>query len=71
MERLEEKIAYLELRVADLESSLAAETRTTLALSERVALLEKALQVLATRQSAPKEEVLGAFVEDDPVPHSG
>jgi len=69
--RLEEKVAYLELRVADLEAALARETTTTLDLSERVRLLERALQVLATRQTAPAGEVQGAFTDDDPVPHSG
>jgi hypothetical protein len=69
--RLEEKVAYLELRVSDLETALARDARVNLGLTERLELLERALRVLATRQASPQGEVQGAFTDDDPVPHSG
>jgi hypothetical protein len=68
---LQEKVAYLELRVADLSSSLDREMRENAGLAERLDLLERALQVLAARSRSPSGEVQGAFTVDDPVPHSG
>jgi hypothetical protein len=69
--KLQEKVAYLELRVADLEEALGRETGGTDAVVERVELLERALQTLALRTQHHSVEVLGANVVDDPVPHSG
>jgi hypothetical protein len=68
---VQEKVAYLELRVADLETALAREARENGQLAERLDILERALQVLAARSRPQTGEVQGAFTVDDPVPHSG
>lgn len=68
---LQEKVAYLELRVGDLEAALAREARENGQLAERLDILERALQVLAARSRPQTGEVQGAFTVDDPVPHSG
>jgi hypothetical protein len=68
---LQEKVAYLELRVSDLEQALAREAREHGALAERLDILERALQALAARHRPHRGEVQGAFTVDDPVPHSG
>jgi hypothetical protein len=68
---MQEKLAYLELRVSDLEHALAREAREHGALAERLDILERALQVLASRHRPQSGEVQGAFTVDDPVPHSG
>jgi hypothetical protein len=68
---IQEKVAYLELRVSDLEQALAREAREHGALAERLDILERALQVLAARHRPQSGEVQGAFTVDDPVPHSG
>ncbi len=69
---LQEKVAYLELRVADLEEALGRETGENVAVMKRIELLERALQTLALRtRSQQGGEILGANVVDDPVPHSG
>jgi hypothetical protein len=71
MVSMQEKLAYLELRVSDLEHALAREAREHGALAERLDILERALQVLAARNRPQSGEVQGAFTVDDPVPHSG
>lgn len=68
---LQEKVAYLELQVADLSASLDREMQENVGYGERLDLLERALQVLAARSRTPSSEVQGAFTVDDPVPHSG
>ena len=68
---VQEKVAYLELRVADLETALAREALENGQLAERLDILERALQVLAARSRPQTGEVQGAFTVDDPVPHSG
>jgi septal ring factor EnvC (AmiA/AmiB activator) len=68
---LQEKVAYLELRIGDLETALAREARENGQLAERLDILERALQVLAARSRPQTGEVQGAFTVDDPVPHSG
>lgn len=70
--RLEEKLMFLEQRVADLDVALTKEVTENARLADRVQLIERALQTLASR-TAPRTpgEVQGAFTVDDPVPHSG
>lgn len=68
---LQEKVAYLELRIGDLETALGREARENGQLAERLDILERALQVLAARSRPQTGEVQGAFTVDDPVPHSG
>ena len=69
-QRLQEKIAFLELQVADLDTALRREARAHHDLEDRVGALEGALRHLADR--VPRgEEVAGANAVDDPVPHSG
>jgi len=70
--RLEEKLMFLEQRVADLDLALTKEVTENARLADRVQLIERALQTLASR-TAPRTpgEVQGAFTVDDPVPHSG
>lgn len=71
---LEIKVAFLGEEVTALSASLSREVREKLALTERVALLEKALQALATRtpkaQGGAADDV-GANADTDPVPHAG
>ena len=70
--RLEEKLAFLELRVFDLERALDRESGDAHRLMERLETVERALQILALRQRQnPSQQVQGADSEDDPVPHSG
>ncbi len=70
--RLQEKVMFLEQRVADLDSALTKEATENARLADRVQLIERALQTLASR-TAPRSpgEIQGAFTVDDPVPHSG
>ena len=70
--RLEEKIMFLEQRLADLDLALTKEAAENARLADRVQLIERALQTLASR-TAPRTpgEIQGAFTVDDPVPHSG
>ncbi len=70
--RLEEKIMFLEERVATLDAALTRESGENARLAERVRVIERALQTLASR-TAPRTagEIQGAFTVDDPVPHSG
>jgi hypothetical protein len=70
--QLEEKLAFLELRIFDLERAVDREAGENSRLAERLETIERALQILAQRQrQAPTREVQGANSEDDPVPHSG
>ena len=70
--RLEEKLMFLEERVATLDAALTRESAENARLAERVRVIERALQTLASR-TAPRTpgEIQGAFTVDDPVPHSG
>ncbi len=70
--RLEEKLMFLEQRVAHLDTALTRESRENSRLAERVEIVERALQTLAAR-TAPRSpgEIQGAFTVDDPVPNSG
>jgi hypothetical protein len=70
--RLEEKLMFLEERVATLDAALTRESAENARLTERVRVIERALQTLASR-TAPRTpgEIQGAFTVDDPVPHSG
>ena len=72
MVRLQEKIMFLEQRVADLDIALTKAATENARLADRVQLIERALQTLASR-TAPRTpgEIQGAFTVDDPVPHSG
>jgi uncharacterized coiled-coil protein SlyX len=68
---LEIKLSFLEEQVQTLSQALVNETRTNVALGERVTLLERALQILAARMpQKPKGEDV-ADVNHDHVPHSG
>ncbi len=74
LNELEIKVAFLDEQVSTLSSSLAREVRESVALADRVAMLEKALLTLAAR--TPKAhggaaDDVGANAETDPVPHSG
>lgn len=70
LQRLQEKVAYLELQVTDLDTALRKEAQVNGALEDRVSALEKALRLLAAR--VPRgEEIGGEYTVDDPVPHSG
>lgn len=71
---LEVKLAFLAEETQSLSTSLSREVRENVALADRVAMLEKALQALATR--TPKSvggsgDDVGADAATDPVPHSG
>ncbi len=70
---VEVKLSFLEQQVGELATTLAREVREHLALQERVALLEKALQVLAQRspRAGGTGDDVGADAATDPVPHSG
>jgi len=70
--QLEEKLAFLELRIFDLEKAVDREAGENSRLAERLETVERALQILAQRQrQSPTREIQGANSEDDPVPHSG
>lgn len=71
---LEIKVAFLDEQVQTLSASLSREVRENVALGQRVALLEKALQALAQRvpkASGGTADDEGANADTDPVPHSG
>src|SRR5688572_14925047 len=67
---LQEKFAFLEVTVDDLNRALVAKERTITDLERRVEALENALRSLAARKGG-EQEVLGAHPEEDPVPRSG
>jgi uncharacterized coiled-coil protein SlyX len=71
---LEVKVAFLEETVLELSRTLAREVQEKLAATDRIALLEKALKVLAQRdpgRSGGTSDDVGADAATDPVPHSG
>jgi uncharacterized coiled-coil protein SlyX len=68
---IETKLAWQSEKVEALSDALVEKEGRISALEGRVERLEKALTILAQRQSAPTPEIAGALDVDDPVPRSG
>ena len=68
---LQTKQAWHDEKLDVMSSALIEKERRITALEERVERLERALTILAQRQSTPPQEIAGALEVDDPVPRSG
>ena len=68
---LQTKQAWHDEKLDAMSSALIEKEKRISALEERVERLERALTILAQRQSAPAREIAGAHDADDPVPRSG
>lgn len=66
---LEIKVSYQEKRIAELDDTVLAQSRRIDELEDMLRAVKTALQRL--RESGEGGAVLGAYPEEDPVPHSG
>jgi uncharacterized coiled-coil protein SlyX len=65
------KLSWQDEKIEALSSALVEKEKRIGLLEEQVARLERAMQILAQRQSAPAAEIAGKHDVDDPVPRSG
>lgn len=68
---IETKLAWQSEKVDALSDALIEKEQRLTLLEERIERLERALTILAQRQSTPPSPIAGALDIDDPVPRSG